>query len=535
MCKNEVIDDIEEKTVITNPKNEWSVQEISNHLLQLIKQNPHAHTAIINQIPKNNNEEITEESINEVFQRLVMQDIPGGVTNYCFRCYDPLNPQNSIFIKHARALTRGFENKNMWELSPKRLFYEYEGMKSFAKYTPQLVPMTYDYDSNENCIMYQYLDGYKPLVNLFVNGDMDRDYTVFLGTLMGRNHAKTFHTILPQSQHQKYISKFTNNEHFELWISGLFNPTYKLLDNLSNGLDRNGNKIENSDENNNNSDLLSITADEFLTKLNKNNIFTKALHKLEYIYLHKKQTLIHADLHANNILYKQNDDNYDDDDNQTKINLKVIDFEKCCYGPAGLDLGLYITNYLWYYVAHSNNNARKNILSQLLALLEAYKSAFRIQLTGAMRLNTKTMTKDELHNYNESLNVEQVINDILIDSFGFAAMFAFFLTVTIPDVVVLDLKNVPGYDWGDKEGRKHFVRRRMIRIIKDLFEITLANDTFPSSLNTIPDQPRSINDPEPIYDNKKESIFITSALIENILKKDNYELLHDHYTEHWFI
>ena len=78
-------------------------------------------------------------------------------------------------------------------MSPKRLFYEFEGMKSFAKYTPQLVPKVYLYDPDEDFIAYEYLGGYTSIQKLFISGDMDIDFTRFLGIIVNNKFLKSYY------------------------------------------------------------------------------------------------------------------------------------------------------------------------------------------------------------------------------------------------------------------------------------------------------------------------------------------------------
>lgn len=63
----------------------------------------------------------------------------------------------------------------------------------------------------------------------------------------------------------------------------------------------------------------------------------------------------------------------------------MVDFEKCYFGPAGLDLGLFLSNYLFYYAAHPNPAARRSLSGGASAVLEAYRSAFVVQAMGARR------------------------------------------------------------------------------------------------------------------------------------------------------
>jgi 5-methylthioribose kinase len=111
-------------------------------------------------------------------------ELEGGVTNYCYKCYNKKIPTKAVFIKHAKPETRGFGNL---PLSTERLFYEFEGMKSFAKYTADLVPKSYLFDEEEKYLVNEYLDAFQPFQNLFVNGNIGIDSARFIGKIFHLN------------------------------------------------------------------------------------------------------------------------------------------------------------------------------------------------------------------------------------------------------------------------------------------------------------------------------------------------------------
>ena len=51
-------------------------------------------------------------------------------------------------------------------------------------------------------------------------------------------------------------------------------------------------------------------------------------------------------------------------------------------GPPGLDLGMFLANFLWFYAGHSDASRRRGAVSGVMATIDSYKSAFRVQLGG---------------------------------------------------------------------------------------------------------------------------------------------------------
>jgi 5-methylthioribose kinase len=104
----------------------------------------------------------------------------------------------------------------------------------------------------------------------------------------------------------------------------------------------------------------------------------------------------------------------------------VVDFEKCFYGPCGLDLGLFLSNYIWYYAAHPSPSSRRSLSSSVSALLEAYKSAFFVQAVGVIR-----ETKIEVH-------VEELWNKVSTIHTS-SLHFLLMLINVLPTIVLLQL------------------------------------------------------------------------------------------------
>ena len=67
---------------------------------------------------------------------VIVESLPGGITNYCYMVQLKNNPSKKIFVKHAAEELKAWSNVT---LSRDRLRCEYQGMKTFAKYTPQAV------------------------------------------------------------------------------------------------------------------------------------------------------------------------------------------------------------------------------------------------------------------------------------------------------------------------------------------------------------------------------------------------------------
>jgi 5-methylthioribose kinase len=81
--------------------------------------------------------------------------------------------------------------------------------------------------------------------------------------------------------------------------------------------------------------------------------------------------------------------------------FKVVDFEKCYYGPSGIDLGIFLSNYLWYYAAHPNPISRRSLSGGASAVIESYKQAFIVQVIG--------VTQEQ---HSELIDIDSMLNDV---------------------------------------------------------------------------------------------------------------------------
>lgn len=160
---------------------------------------------------------------------VIVESIPGGITNHCYMVQLKNNPNKKIFVKHAAEELKAWSNV---KLTSDRLRCEYQGMKTFAKYTPQAVPKVLYYDNEKKYLLNEFLDGYVLFKDLLIKGELDVDCARAMGTVMGRSHARTHDTIITTDQTARFLKEFANEDHFKLWQKSLFTPTFDILSNL---------------------------------------------------------------------------------------------------------------------------------------------------------------------------------------------------------------------------------------------------------------------------------------------------------------
>ena len=118
---------------------------------------------------------------------LQIEDIPSGITNFCFKIYDKVQPQHAVFLKHSKDYIRRWD---AIPLTSQRLQYEYEGLLAFAKYSKDFIPKVIHFDNDQKILVNEWLHGYTSLRDCFIQGSFDASYARKMGTLMGRSHGE---------------------------------------------------------------------------------------------------------------------------------------------------------------------------------------------------------------------------------------------------------------------------------------------------------------------------------------------------------
>jgi len=240
-------------------------------------------------------------------------------TNYCFRCYSLSNPSKSLFIKRAKVLdenTRAQSDANIKYSSIHQLTNEYIASRTFSKYTPSVLPKLLHYNDTSKYLVMEYLTDFKNLQDYMIDGIIDVDCCRFMGTVMGRSHARTHVAILNQSSIIRFQNEFSNLNSFQEWKSNAFIPTIATLTRLRSTTEPESlptdmnidatvvvddiekmvanffDEVEQLKQMKTTSTLesrLKMSTEELIRDLNRDGSISRAVEELQTIYLGKKQ------------------------------------------------------------------------------------------------------------------------------------------------------------------------------------------------------------------------------------------------------
>ena len=150
-----------------------------------------------------------------------------------------------------------------------------------------------------------------------------------------------------------------------------------------------------------------------------------------------RNALIHGNLFPDVIYLPQNEDD-----------LPVISsFGNFTFGPAGIDLGLFLSSYVFYYACHSRPSCRRALRQGVGEVLSSYFSAFSV------------LTRGEKNDY---ATVNSVLRDILVDSVGYLGLGLLRLSLSSSDRnshLGFSYKQRE-FQWGDFEGKIASVKKR---------------------------------------------------------------------------
>eukprot|EP01041_Mallomonas_annulata_P001392 gene1392-2678_t len=332
---------------------------------------------------------------------------------------------------------------NETELSSDRLRYEYEGMMAYSKFFPAAVPKPFLFDPSGQFLVFEWLEDYISLTDSFVKGDLDSDLPRAMGTLMGRSHARTHRMLVPDKV-ERYKSAFKNKEHFQMWSKKMWEPTIQLLDNNINTEKRKENRLYDN-------------MDNFLMALNEDNHL-------------------------------------------------MIDFEKCAFGPAGLDLGIsaFLVQTGSTGVEAWRRDGNNFMAVQTQTQTQTSWSSAQKGNRASTASSTTASSTASATTADGAVDWSIVLEQILRDAAGFMGVYPLFLRIAMPEVNIMSLEGVPGMDFGDKEGWADSVARRQLYLVSECLEL--------------------FSKPSPITIDDLCSVLLT----------DDKRLLTEHKTEFWF-
>lgn len=378
----------------------------------------------------------------------------GGNTNFNYKVFstsrnekDSDSAQPAVFIKHLKGYSKCFGESA--PISIDRLNYEYFGMLEFRKYG-QIVPECYFCDVENSYLALPFLEGYIRLQDCMYDSISDDILPVSVsksvGATLGACQAATHRRLISSDAAASYAQKYPNTDHFEMWDKAFFPMCLSRLRDVS--LYRQSSEVTAYGEEHYSfiQEFISDTRKISCTCTSSCDII-RAVEMVRDAYLSKKDVLMHGDLHACNIMVKTTKQRGRDlrsdiiaESLPSTPDVKLVDFEKFAYGPAGLDVGLFLGNYVNMLAAvPTTSGAYTRFEKEIRDFWDAFTDAFLSRVTGDRENSSDAMNMKDV--------TGELLSETLTDAVGFMSWWLFSLTANCPvDVLPLPDESDPAVE-----------------------------------------------------------------------------------------
>ncbi len=252
---------------------------------------------------------------------LTAKSILGGNVNYAFRAVDVNDNTKAIFLKQAPEFVAIFGPDGL-PLTSERMKQEiavYDEWRNILGTETKYLPRIYHFNEIFMVTVMEFLGGFTLLDHDLVDTGMVSNVVAKeLGTFMGKTHAATHCSKLPEERVEKLTKAFENRAMRDIQLEYVFTKCYN----------------EATDD-----QKAGLIVDE---------AFMKEVEALKSAYDGANTDnlcLCHGDLHPGSVMVCGDE-------------MKVIDPEFTVYGPPGLDVGSLLSGYVLAAVhqAYSNNS-----------------------------------------------------------------------------------------------------------------------------------------------------------------------------------
>ena len=323
-----------------------------------------------------------------------------GQANQAFKIFEkpgPRQPQPSptqddglLFIKYAAELP----GEDGTLLGKGRVRAEAHGYEEMAKHMAHMVPRVYVADEVEGLLIAEYLQDHQAFAEYLKKGEVggtdEGSVPVQVARLLGKHHGTSMEN--PAYQTEEMQAVFSNKDHLAFWEDRFVQP---LLNTLR--------------------DPVAHITKPYLAEMLKEVLegddpeesaaLLWAVDSLRRSYAHKKQALVHADTHAQNILV-----------HAQHGTAKLVDAEKSMWGPAGVDMGMWLANFAFYLAEERPDTAPQLCECMRFAWLHYEMEFMKAQAARGM----------------DRMRTQDALRSIFNDAVGFMGLWLLFLTTSNP-------------------------------------------------------------------------------------------------------
>ena len=218
------------------------------------------------------------------FINLDVQEINDGNMNYAFIVTNPLDTNQSVFVKQAPPYIKVMGEE--WPLTRQRMTSEIHALDYQSSVCPEMVPEVYFQSEKMSVLIMQNLSSHIILRTQLIKGQYFPKLAEHLSTFLANTLFYSSDFALPSADKKALISKSSNHDMCTITEDFVF--TYPF---------------EHHDMNDYNPALPQDVIDSVQKKPN----VRAQVAQMKYLFMNKTEALLHGDLHTGSVMANQLD------------------------------------------------------------------------------------------------------------------------------------------------------------------------------------------------------------------------------------
>ncbi|PUU86676.1 MULTISPECIES: phosphotransferase [Halanaerobium] len=321
-----------------------------------------------------------------------------GYANNLFLIKNKIN-NKKVVLKQVLPYVRkaAIENVNI-PLPKDRIYSEFYSLKFWRGCCSGFVPEVYYFDSNNNIIIFEYIEGMDLLRSALIKRKKLKNIDNQIAIFLARTAFYSSKYFLDEEQFNGLSNFFDQSETINIWDDLIFNRAILEPDNRA---------------------VNPLIKEKVSTFCQDKKIISKTK-EIRSVFNNTKSALIHGDFHSSNIFVKNN-------------KVTIFDTEFAGYGLPSFDMGRLIANLILNYsslLGFEYNPKRKGYQIYILKFIKRVYNIFKFKLIRLFKMEVNS----------SSVKIEKYFNEYLYQMLSFISLTI--ISRLYDEGLCLDLKRI---------------------------------------------------------------------------------------------
>jgi 5-methylthioribose kinase len=321
-----------------------------------------------------------------------------GYANNLFLIKNKIN-NKKVVLKQVLPCVRkaAIENVNI-PLPKDRIYSEFYSLKFWRGCCSGFVPEVYYFDSNNNIIIFEYIEGMDLLRSALIKRKKLKNIDNQIAIFLARTAFYSSKYFLDEEQFNGLSNFFDQSETINIWDDLIFNRAILEPDNRA---------------------VNPLIKEKVSTFCQDKKIISKTK-EIRSVFNNTKSALIHGDFHSSNIFVKNN-------------KVTIFDTEFAGYGLPSFDMGRLIANLILNYsslLGFEYNPKRKGYQIYILKFIKRVYNIFKFKLIRLFKMEVNS----------SSVKIEKYFNEYLYQMLSFISLTI--ISRLYDEGLCLDLKRI---------------------------------------------------------------------------------------------